>query len=147
MMDSSPEEAFRRLDQMATKHTDTLRKLTKLVQEARNDQDEEAVKDAVNDYDEQIEKFIPILMQQAKIYWDKGWARKIDIFCEFSPKFRASFELFFSKNLYFRKFCALLRFGRFSIFIFFDFLAFLNKKFTIFKCSTFLKILTKVNFD
>ena len=71
MMDSSPEEAFRRLDQMATKHTDALRKLTKLVQEARNDQDEEAVKDAVNAYDEQIERFIPILMQQAKIYWDK----------------------------------------------------------------------------
>jgi hypothetical protein len=39
--------------------------------EARNDQDEEGVKDAVNSYDEQIERFIPILMQQAKIYWDK----------------------------------------------------------------------------
>lgn len=71
MMDSSPEEAYRRLDQMATKHTDSLRKLTKQVQEARNDQDEEGVKDAVNSYDEQIERFIPILMQQAKIYWDK----------------------------------------------------------------------------
>ena len=39
--------------------------------EARNEQDEEAVKEAVNNYDEQIERFIPILMQQAKIYWDK----------------------------------------------------------------------------
>jgi len=71
MMDSSPEEAYRRLDIMATKHTDNLRKLTKQVQEARNEQDEEAVKEAVNNYDEQIERFIPILMQQAKIYWDK----------------------------------------------------------------------------
>ena len=32
MMDSSPEEAYRRLDTMATKHTDNLRKLTKQVQ-------------------------------------------------------------------------------------------------------------------
>ena len=32
MMDSSPEEAYRRLDIMATKHTDNLRKLTKQVQ-------------------------------------------------------------------------------------------------------------------
>ena len=71
MLDSSPEEAYRRLDVMASKHTELLRKLTKQVQEARNDQDEDKVKSYVNQYDEEIERFIPILMQQAKIYWDK----------------------------------------------------------------------------
>ena len=48
-----------------------LRRLTKQVQEARNDQDEEKVKYAVTQYDEEIERFIPILMQQAKIYWEQ----------------------------------------------------------------------------
>ena len=45
--------------------------MTKQVQEARNDQDEEKVKYAVTQYDEEIERFIPILMQQAKIYWEQ----------------------------------------------------------------------------
>ena len=45
--------------------------MTKQVQEARNDQDEEKVKLAVTQYDEEIERFIPILMQQAKIYWEQ----------------------------------------------------------------------------
>ncbi|XP_005101014.1 tetratricopeptide repeat protein 30A [Aplysia californica] len=67
---TSPEEAYRKLDEMATKQTETLRKLTKQVQESRQNHDEEAVKRAVNEYDEALERYIPILMQQAKIYWD-----------------------------------------------------------------------------
>lgn len=67
---TSPEEAYRKLDEMATKQTEILRKLTKQVQEARQNHDDEAVKRAVNEYDEALERYIPILMQQAKIYWD-----------------------------------------------------------------------------
>jgi tetratricopeptide repeat protein 30 len=40
------------------------------VQEARQNHDDEAVKRAVNEYDEALERYIPVLMQQAKIYWD-----------------------------------------------------------------------------
>ncbi|XP_071106591.1 intraflagellar transport protein 70A-like [Haliotis cracherodii] len=67
---TSPEEAYRKLDEMASKQTETLRKLTKQVQEARQNHDDDAVKRAVNEYDEALERYIPILMQQAKIYWD-----------------------------------------------------------------------------
>lgn len=67
---TSPEEAYRKLDEMATKQTETLRKLTKQVQEARQNHDDDAVKKAVNEYDEALERYIPVLMQQAKIYWD-----------------------------------------------------------------------------
>ncbi|KAK3782317.1 hypothetical protein RRG08_027865 [Elysia crispata] len=67
---TSPEEAYRKLDEMATKQTETLRKLTKQVQESRQNHDEESVKRAVNEYDEALERYIPVLMQQAKIYWD-----------------------------------------------------------------------------
>merc|ERR1719376_1462696 len=65
------QEAFRKLDAMASKQTDELRKLTKQVQECREVHDEQGVKQAVNQYDEAIERYIPVLMQQAKIYWDK----------------------------------------------------------------------------
>ncbi|KAJ3069482.1 Tetratricopeptide repeat protein 30A [Podochytrium sp. JEL0797] len=67
---SSPEEAYRKFDDLATKHVDTLRKLTKQVQEARTNMDEETVKRVVSEYDDAVERYIPVLMAQAKIYWD-----------------------------------------------------------------------------
>ncbi|KAI9339947.1 hypothetical protein BDR26DRAFT_861866 [Obelidium mucronatum] len=67
---SSPEEAYRKFDDLATKHVDILRKLTKQVQEARQNMDEDTVKRVVNDYDDAVERYIPVLMAQAKIYWD-----------------------------------------------------------------------------
>ncbi|XP_054717895.1 LOW QUALITY PROTEIN: tetratricopeptide repeat protein 30A-like [Uloborus diversus] len=67
---TSPEEAYKKFDEMAARHIETLRKLTKQVQEARQNHDEEGVKKAVNDCEEALERYIPVLMAQAKIYWD-----------------------------------------------------------------------------
>lgn len=50
--------------------TEQLRRLTKQVQEARHNKDDEAIKKAENEYDETLEKYIPVLMAQAKIYWN-----------------------------------------------------------------------------
>nr|XP_054763061.1 tetratricopeptide repeat protein 30A-like [Lytechinus pictus]XP_054763063.1 tetratricopeptide repeat protein 30A-like [Lytechinus pictus] len=69
-MQTSKEEAYRKLDEMATKHTEQLRKLTKQVQESRQVRDDDSVKKTVIEYDEGLERYIPVLMQQAKIYWD-----------------------------------------------------------------------------
>ena len=41
---------------MASKQTETLRKLTKHVQECRTNRDDEAVKKSVNEYDDALEK-------------------------------------------------------------------------------------------
>ena len=54
---TSPEEAYRKLDEMASKQTELLRKLTKQVQESRMNHDDEAVKRAVNDYDDALERW------------------------------------------------------------------------------------------
>ncbi|KAL7061792.1 hypothetical protein AAHC03_0241 [Spirometra sp. Aus1] len=70
MRQTAPQDAYSRLDQMAAKSTEQLRCLTKRVQEARQAHDDEAVKAAVCEYDAALEKYIPVLMQQAKIYWD-----------------------------------------------------------------------------
>lgn len=69
---TAPEEAYRKLDDLANRHTDALRKATKQVQEARLNHDEVAVKKAVNDYEEALERYVPVLMAQAKIYWELG---------------------------------------------------------------------------
>jgi tetratricopeptide repeat protein 30 len=49
---------------------EVLRKLTKQVHEARQNHDEDSVKRLVNEYDDAVERYIPVLMSQAKIYWD-----------------------------------------------------------------------------
>ncbi|XP_077068680.1 intraflagellar transport protein 70A isoform X2 [Siphateles boraxobius] len=66
---TAPEEAFRKFDEIAGKLTEQLRKVTK--QEARHNRDDESLKKHVQDYDEVLERYIPVLMAQAKIYWNR----------------------------------------------------------------------------
>lgn len=40
------------------------------MQEARNQHDDESVKRAINEYEDALGRYIPVLMAQAKIYWD-----------------------------------------------------------------------------
>ncbi|XP_031833821.1 tetratricopeptide repeat domain 30 isoform X2 [Nomia melanderi] len=69
---TSPEEAYRKFDDLGNKHMEILRKATKRVQEARMNHDDNAVKKAVTDYEEALERYVPVLMAQAKIYWELG---------------------------------------------------------------------------
>jgi tetratricopeptide repeat protein 30 len=72
MAGTSDEEAYRRFDALASRLIDALRKHTKAVQDARMAHDNEAIKAALKLYDEGLEKYIPVLMGQAKIAWDRG---------------------------------------------------------------------------
>ncbi|KAM8845608.1 intraflagellar transport protein 70A isoform 1-T1 [Spinachia spinachia] len=68
---TAPEEAFRKLDEMNGKLTEQLRKLAKQVQEARMSRDDDGQKKALQDNDLTQEKYIVVLMAQAKIYWNR----------------------------------------------------------------------------
>ena len=59
MRASSPEEAFRRYDELGARHVEVLRRLTKQIQDARIARDNEAIKRAINEYDEALEAYIP----------------------------------------------------------------------------------------
>lgn len=67
---TSPAEAYHKFDVLAQKHIDQLRKMTKKIQDAKQNHDKEAVKVAVQAYDEALEEYIPVLMAQANIYWE-----------------------------------------------------------------------------
>merc|ERR1719324_2128647 len=67
---ASPEEAYKRFDELSAKHIDKLRKVTKAIQEARRNRDNAAVKSELGKFDAALAKYIPVLMGQAKIYWD-----------------------------------------------------------------------------
>ncbi|XP_056609233.1 tetratricopeptide repeat protein 30A isoform X1 [Triplophysa dalaica] len=68
---TAPEEAFRKFDEIAGKLTEQLRKVTKQVQESRHNRDDDSLKKYIQDYDEVLERYIPVLMAQAKIYWNR----------------------------------------------------------------------------
>mmetsp|Transcript_11778 Transcript_11778/g.26674 ORF Transcript_11778/g.26674 Transcript_11778/m.26674 type:complete len:646 (+) Transcript_11778:99-2036(+) len=67
---SSPEEAYRRFDELSARHIDALRRGTKNIQDARRQRDQNSVKKYLNEFDSMLAKYIPVLMGQAKIYWD-----------------------------------------------------------------------------
>ncbi|RHY32197.1 hypothetical protein DYB32_002780, partial [Aphanomyces invadans] len=71
-LQTSPEEAYRKYDDLATKHVDILRKLTQKIQAARIAQSNEEIKSSLKAYDDALEDFMPVLMAQANIYWDRG---------------------------------------------------------------------------
>jgi len=70
-MSTSPTEAFGKLDTLTKKHIDSLRSTTKEIQDARLSHDIAATSASLKRYDEGLEKFIPVLMAMANIYWER----------------------------------------------------------------------------
>lgn len=68
---TAPEEAFRKFEEMNVRLTEQLRKLTKQVQDARQARDDDLQKKVLQDYDLMLEKYVVVLMAQAKIYWNR----------------------------------------------------------------------------
>ena len=71
MVSTSPEEAYRKYDILTTKHIEKLRKLTKAIQDAKMVRNNDAMKAGLNDFDEAVEKYMPVLMAQARVYWER----------------------------------------------------------------------------
>ncbi|CAM9311591.1 unnamed protein product [Phaeothamnion confervicola] len=71
MVQTSPEEAFHKYDELTSKHIDRLRKLTKQIQDARLARDNEAIKSSLQEYDKALERYIPVLMAMARIPWER----------------------------------------------------------------------------
>ncbi|KAM8825310.1 intraflagellar transport protein 70A isoform 1-T1 [Synchiropus picturatus] len=67
---TAPKEAFRKFDDMNAKLTEQLRKIAKQLQEARVNRDDEGQKKTLQEYDLMQEKYVAVLMAQARIYWN-----------------------------------------------------------------------------
>merc|ERR1711871_1646170 len=64
-------EAFRKYDELTNKHIKRLRELTNKIQQARVARDNDAIKRALKEYDDALERYMPALMAMARIYWDR----------------------------------------------------------------------------
>jgi tetratricopeptide repeat protein 30 len=71
MVPTSIEEAYRKFDELSTKYIDKLRKLTKQIQDARLARDNDVIKNTLKLFDEELDRYIPVLMAQARIYWER----------------------------------------------------------------------------
>ncbi|KXZ54715.1 hypothetical protein GPECTOR_4g783 [Gonium pectorale] len=89
----SPEEAFRRFDELATRHVEQLRRLTKQIQDARIARDNDAIKRAINEYDEALEAYIPGLMAMASIYWEMELYSNVEKIFRQSAEFCSEHEV------------------------------------------------------
>ena len=58
MVTTSPEEAYRKYDELTSKHIEQLRKLTKAIQDARIARDNDAIKQSLKEYDEALERCV-----------------------------------------------------------------------------------------
>lgn len=78
---SDPAEAFRKLDILSNRHIESLRRFTKKIQDARIARDNTAIKSSLKQYDDALESYIPVLMSQCRIYWDReNWVQVEKIF-------------------------------------------------------------------
>ena len=71
MVPTSIEEAYRKFDEMSAKFIERLRRLLKQIQDARIAGANEEIRSSLKEYDEELEKYVPVLMAQARIYWDR----------------------------------------------------------------------------
>ncbi|CAL8275199.1 unnamed protein product [Lota lota] len=106
---TAPEEAFRKFDDMNGKLTEQLRKLAKQVQDFRLARDDQGLKKGVQEYDQMLERYIPVLMAQAKIYWsrenfqmvEKIFRKSVEICNEHDTwKLNVAHVLFMQENKY-----------------------------------------------
>lgn len=75
---TSQAEAYRKFDALSQKFTDQLRMLLRRIKEEQAAGGGETLKKTLKDYDETLEEYIPVLMAQAKIYWDLGNYLKVE---------------------------------------------------------------------
>ena len=67
---SSKEEAYRKFDQQCKAKADILRRLVSQIEDARKTQDDEQQSQLTLELEATVDELIPILMNQAKIFWD-----------------------------------------------------------------------------
>jgi len=93
MVQTAPAEAYRKFDDLSKKHIDALRGLTKNIQDARLQRDNELIKRTLKLYDDALERYIPVLMAQARIYWDMEHYPMVEKIFRQSAEFCSEHEL------------------------------------------------------
>ena len=94
LIQSNAAEAYRRLEQLSAGYIERLRKVTKAIQEHRMASDTERIKVELKLYDATIECYLPILMCQCKVYWDRGNYEQVERVLKLNSDFVSESDTF-----------------------------------------------------
>lgn len=75
---ASIEDTIKRFEELGRKHMENLKRVTRQIKEAQNDKDNGLLQKTLKEYDENLERFIPVLMAHAKIFWNKEEYTKVE---------------------------------------------------------------------
>ena len=64
-----------------------------MIQDARLSRDQKAITQALHEYDAALDLYIPVLMMQAKTYWDKGNYAQVEKLFRQSAEFCSEHEI------------------------------------------------------
>jgi len=68
---SNPDETVGKFVELGARHVENLRRVTRQIKDAQVERDNDALKRALKEYDDCLEKYIPVLMAEANIYWNR----------------------------------------------------------------------------
>ena len=94
LIQSNAAEAYRKLEQLSAAYIERLRKVTKQIQEHRVASDTERIKAELKSYDATIDAYLPILMSQCKIYWDRGNYEQVERLLKLNAEFVSESDTF-----------------------------------------------------
>nr|CAG4646895.1 EOG090X0302 [Megafenestra aurita] len=84
---TSPEEAYAKFDALCVRYGEAVRRTGINLKEARRQQNSSAISSAALAHEQALETYLPVLMNQAKIYWDR------ENYVQVEKLFRQSAEL------------------------------------------------------
>ncbi|KAI6206463.1 Tetratricopeptide repeat protein 30 [Aphelenchoides besseyi] len=92
-LQTSPEEAYNKFDALANDQMNQLRRLHSKLQEVVEEDDKKQIDKATTEYEECLERYLPVLMGQAKIVWDREDYNQVENLFRRSSEYCASDEV------------------------------------------------------
>lgn len=75
---ASADDTLRRFEDLGRRHLDNLKRVTRSIKEAQSEKDNVLLQRSLKEYDELLERYIPVLMAHTKIYWNKEDFAKVE---------------------------------------------------------------------
>ena len=94
LIQSNAAEAYRKLEQLSAGYIEKLRKVTKAIQEHRGSSDTERMKAELKLYDATIDAYLPIVMSQCRIYWERGNYEQVERLLRLNADFVSEADAF-----------------------------------------------------
>ncbi|KFD61179.1 hypothetical protein M514_05864 [Trichuris suis] len=93
MQPQSPEESLSKIEALVQQQGDILQRLAKQVSAAQQDNDEDVISKMNEAYSEALQLYLPVLMEQAKMYWDRKDYKQVEKIFQQSVDFCGNYDL------------------------------------------------------